>query len=488
MNAHLRASAAAGVAGVLTAYALRARVVALRSALPLVSEEAPTQWVHVAYEGEWHGHGAGSFAFDGEVFAQILANHKRQSNPVKLDFDHETEYAPPGVATPARGWVHELRVETDAEGKAHLWALVEFGPRAVQFNREGGYRFCSGVFEFGATDRVTGEEVGCYLSSLALTDQPFIDGQKPIRLSRRAALSKGNGHMTFSKEALARALEMLDGDDVSMEQLEAAAQMAVAADGGLDEAPADEPEAPLAEEPAPEEEPEAPLADDMPDDEEEDLPLADGVAAGEASEAPLMDEEPAEEPDALTAAVAPLMEAFGGDVAALAAALSENADAVLSALQGGPAEPAADAPLSASEVNVALSAAKRTAAILGAKVDELEAWKAAREDADADADVDLLVAEGKILDDVRADWKAIRLSDRGRFDKLAASLPQVVPTGTHALSQTPPTEQTPAIDESDPFVIETRRRLSVARVPKAKQDEQIKRRLAARHNDTQARA
>lgn len=470
----------------LAAYALDVgrRVVALRSQLPLISTEAPTAWVHVAYEGEWHGHHAGSFSFDGETFAQIVANHERQANPVKLDFEHETEFAPPGQAVPARGWVHELKIETDAEGRAHLWALVEFGARAVEYNREGGYRFCSGVFEFEATDRVTGESIGCYLSSLALTDQPFVDGQRPILLSRRAALNtSGDERMKFSKEALARALEMIEEDDVSMEQLEAAAQMAAASEGGMEpeEAPAEEPEAP-----------EAPMMDEEPEEEEQplsaDAPPA--MPAGEAAELMDGDEEPEEEePDAMTAAVAPLLEAFNGDAAALAAALSENLDAALAALRGGADEPAAEAPLSDAEVGVALTASKRMVSVLSAKVDELEAWKTAREEEDADRDVGVLVSEGRITDDVRDDWKAIRLSSKARFDKLAAALVSVVPVGKHALSTTPPTEQTPVveIDENDPLVLSLRRTLRNAGIVGDHQNDVIRRRLAARTTN-QARA
>src|SRR5690606_15692698 len=167
----------------LAAYMLRAGgpLVCLRSQLPLISEDAPVRWVHVAYEGEWRGHHSGPFRFTRERFEEAIRNFERQRNAVKLDFDHETDYAAPGASVPARGWVHKLEVREDESGVAHLWALTEFGAEAVRKNREGGYRYCSGVFDFNAIDRVSGEPVGLAMLRLALTDDPFIDGQQPIR-------------------------------------------------------------------------------------------------------------------------------------------------------------------------------------------------------------------------------------------------------------------------------------------------------------------
>jgi|GEM_PF-6950778 len=165
-----------------SAYALgeSTRVVCLRRSMPLI-DSAPTTWVHIAVEGVWHGHPQGSFALTRSTFGSIVANFARRlGTPLPLDFDHERETKPLGEKLPARGWVHELEVREDG-----LWGLVEFGQEAVEDHKRGAWRFCSAVIDFQATDRVTGEPAGPLMTSLALTDDPFILGQEPIRLSAR---------------------------------------------------------------------------------------------------------------------------------------------------------------------------------------------------------------------------------------------------------------------------------------------------------------
>lgn len=108
---------------------------------------------------------------------------------------------------------------------------------------------------------------------------------------------------------------------------------------------------------------------------------------------------------------------------------------------------------------------------------------------EADEAVDLLVASGRLLDDAKPRWRKLYLSNREQFDELAAGLPEIVPVGGHAASQTPPTEATPAIDEDDPWVKERRRVLSTTWLrndPKAL-DEAIRRELAIRNKNNGVR-
>lgn len=463
MHAPSLVSLSMGDAAMMHAYVRSGRL-CLRSQFPLIDANAPSKWVHVAYEGQWAGHHSGPFELSRDDFGLAIRNHEAQANPVKLDFDHETEDAPPGSALPARGWVHELKVEDDEDGKAHLFAFVEFGPRAVQHNREGGYRFCSAVFDFGATDRVSGEEIGLRLSSLALTDEPFIDGQQPLHLSTRQRALTGESMPKLQKEALMAALEQFDSDELDMSQVEAAAQLAMVKDG------------------APEED--APALQDEVEDEEDDLPLAD---KDEDDEEVATSDEPAGEvttaDDETQTILAPLMQATGLDEAGLAAAISENLDAVVAALQGALDEPAAEAPLNETETALALNARDVTIRQLTKRNTELEAESTARAEAEADAAVDALLTEGRILDDKRKDWRALCLSNRQSFDRLVADLQQIVPAGAHATGLTPTTQPVPetVIDEDSELVQATRRMLSEANVTdKDEQNATIRKRLSAR--------
>lgn len=292
--------------------------------------------------------------------------------------------------------------------------------------------------------------------------------------------------MKITKEALAKALDLIEGDELSEEELMAAAHMAAAQDGSLAEEPeAEEPaeEAPMA---APEEDPAA-----MADGEEEDEMPASDVPAGDAVEAADAPEDPAAlaedmpgEGDAAAAAVAPLLEATGLDMAGLAAAIQENLDAVASALAGALEAPAAEAPLSSREAELALSARDHTIAALSAKVSDLEAFKATREREDAERDVDTLIEGGLLLGDAREDWVSLRLSNRASFDKMTANLKAVVPLGAHAVGVTPPAQnadESIAIPEGDPEVVALRRQLKAARFPEARINEVLRRRIAARN-------
>lgn len=452
----------------------------LRALYPLISEEAPLVEIHVAMEGSWEGHASGPFELTRAAFAEIVRNFEASPNPIPLDFEHATAFAP---EAPACGWVQRLEIRDDADGTAHLWAVAELGEKAAGYVKAGAYRFSSGVFEFGAVDPETGEDVGCVMSSLALTNVPFLRGQTPIQLSRRASSAAHSTRriplMKISKDALQAALDLLEGDEVSMAELEAAAQMAHAQSGELAEDAAPE-EAPMMDGADDEEEH---AAMDAGDEEDEEHPMSTPAAADAV---PLMDEPEEDGEHAASMALAPLMEATGMDLAALTAALMENQDAVVSALSGALDAPAADAPLSDREATAALSARDTTIAALTAQVTTLSEWKAAREQADADRDVSILVSEGLITDDQRADFLAIRLDSRERFDRLAAGLRQVVPTGLHASGLRPPTEHTPSvqIDEADPYVVACRRQMGSVGIPRETQDEQIRRRLAAKRSQT----
>lgn len=461
MHAATTALDASGAAG--WAYALDGRhpVFCLRSAMPLVGSDAPIQWVHVAYEGEWLGHHSGPFALTREKFASAIVNFERQINPVKLDFDHESEFAEPGVPIPARGWVHRLEIRSGADGSAHFWALVEFGPEAVARNKAGGYRYCSAVFDFHAIDRKTGEPIGLVLRSLALTDDPFIDGQEPIWLSSRAAsAAEGTLTMSVAKSEFMRLVRQLEGDEITAEQASKLAAAAQAMNEALG-TPAS-PAAPAAE-PAPAA---APMAADKPD---EDKPkeLEDEKKEPEKELAAEPGESPA---DATLEALQALAEQHGMTL--------EEFIAALPGMLGAPDTSAA--PLTAMQRE--LGARDHAIKALTKRATEAESALALYRKREATEAVEVLVNSGRLLDAARADFEDLYLSNRPAFDRMSAALPAVVPVGSHALASTPPTAESPAINEDDPEVRELRRWLSAASVPREKQDARIQKELAARRN------
>jgi len=166
-------------------------------ALPEVGH---TTWNQIAKYGEWRGHQAGPFRFDAVTFAQILANFRATENKrVPVDYEHLSEVLPENAAqegVPAVAWI----VALEARG-TELWGAFEWvDAQAVGYVRAKKYLYLSPSVVFGATDRVTGDEIGARLTSAALTNHPFLDGMAPLVASdpsptTRLGLAPGDVHI-----------------------------------------------------------------------------------------------------------------------------------------------------------------------------------------------------------------------------------------------------------------------------------------------------
>lgn len=420
----------------LEAYALKTGtnpLLALRAIVGLTGDNAASRtcWIDLAYLGTWKGHADGEFTLDREAFESCIAAFKAQATPISLDYEHASLMAD-GQPKPAAGYVQDLQVRGD-----HLYALVELTERAAALVKAGEYRFCSGVFAFNAADPKSGDPHPCVLDSIALTNRPFIDGQKPIALTRSTIpMSK------ISREAIESGLDQLDGKEFTPEQLaaliEALAKMAEAQEGEKAEEPAAAPAAAAA--------PETPAALAVP-------PPSPAAAPPGASLA----EPPPPPGDATESGAsmffASLMEATGLDEAGLLAALDANKDAIVSMLSSGSSDISAAA---RSPLVTALSAqlAEAKAKLKGYE-DKEAAAEAATLDAQADADVDAVIAAGKILPAQKATWRSLARADRPRFVELTKDLPAVVKLGREASAIPAPLEKTlDVLDEKDPRIVE----------------------------------
>lgn len=173
-------------------------------------DEAACVWNVVAYEGEWKGHPAGPFAFTRATFEQIVTNfraeapYKRRAglpapdqasaeevasgvyDVVQWDFHHAAEMPAAEVAmdgAPAQGWVLELKLG-EHEGKSALLSLTRWLPRAKQYIRNGEYKYCSVSVWLDAIDPQSGKNLGAVLTSIAITNRPFLQDLPPLRASR----------------------------------------------------------------------------------------------------------------------------------------------------------------------------------------------------------------------------------------------------------------------------------------------------------------
>jgi hypothetical protein len=189
-------SAAAGATAVERQ--VRAPGVRLDASAAAASDTAAAVWLEVAYEGSFKGHWMGEFEFTRATFEQIVANLR--SHPafragadaaastdieagaydvVQWDMHHASE-APatsgeiPVVGAPAQGWVLDARIGQRADGKATLEALTRWLEPARTYVREKRYRWASVSVVFNAKHPETGTPIGAVLTSIAVTNQPFL--------------------------------------------------------------------------------------------------------------------------------------------------------------------------------------------------------------------------------------------------------------------------------------------------------------------------
>ncbi len=148
-------------------------------------------WIQLAKPGVFRGHSAGPFELNDKVFQEIVRNfYSTQNQAIPIDFEHAseadaTEGTIPTMGAPAQGWIRELKIED-----GNLWGLVEWGDRAREYIRSGAYKFFSPAIRFGAKDRVSGQNIGARMTSGALTNNPFLDGMRPLA-ARDAADAAG---------------------------------------------------------------------------------------------------------------------------------------------------------------------------------------------------------------------------------------------------------------------------------------------------------
>lgn len=99
------------------------------------------------------------------------------SGVVALNFDHP----PHGAPRPGHGWFLDVERRGD-----QLWGLCWFDAEAHAGMLAGTWKWTSIEWSSETLDN-RGQEIGPYLSGVALTNDPFITGMTPIQLSRPAA-------------------------------------------------------------------------------------------------------------------------------------------------------------------------------------------------------------------------------------------------------------------------------------------------------------
>jgi hypothetical protein len=183
---------------------LQIKLSAATAAVAEGSEEQDRVWVQIAAEGEYKGYAGGSqtFTFNEAVFGKIVANFRAHpsfsagpdgfgnQNVVAWDFHHAsempaTEGTIPVAGAPAQGWVQDLAVRKSETGAVELWALTHWLEPAKTYIKEGRYQWASVSVIFNAVDARTAAALGPVLTSVALTNNPFIEGMNKLAADMR---------------------------------------------------------------------------------------------------------------------------------------------------------------------------------------------------------------------------------------------------------------------------------------------------------------
>ncbi len=174
----------------------------------------------------------GTFVFDGEAAASVMADYAAQGNELMVDYDHASLAGislDPAQSGKAAGWYGiELR-------NGELWAVnVRWTPPAAEALKRKEWRYMSPAFTTGEGGRITS------LLNVALTNIPATRKLEPLMAASITAL--GENGMTveeFLKVVKALGIDLTSSLDDAMAKIKGekpgnAAEDA--ADGGADDA------------------------------------------------------------------------------------------------------------------------------------------------------------------------------------------------------------------------------------------------------------
>lgn len=171
----------------------RRRSPAIRLATP-TKGDGP-QWEQIGKAGTWQGYPSGPLQLTEAIFDQLIRNFRAHpsyeagedgigiARVIPWDFDHASQKGNPAVeGAPAQAWVLELE-KRQVGGELALFALTEWLEPAKSYVREGKYAWASMVLWGDQVDPVSGDPIGWLLTSVALTNDPFIQGMQPLAAS-----------------------------------------------------------------------------------------------------------------------------------------------------------------------------------------------------------------------------------------------------------------------------------------------------------------
>ncbi len=170
----------------------------------VAADDLGPKWVQVTREGNFPGYMGGlkPFAFTRPDLEAMVANLQAHqsfaagddgvgtNNVIPWDFNHASEANPtagnlPAEGAPSQGWTLDMKIRNGADGKAELWALTNFLEPARGYVKAERYQWASVAVTFNAIQPETGQNVGALVTSIALTNTPFVEGMQRLVASKQ---------------------------------------------------------------------------------------------------------------------------------------------------------------------------------------------------------------------------------------------------------------------------------------------------------------
>jgi Mu-like prophage I protein len=146
--------------------------------------------IPLALTGRWV-RGTREFAITRQDLESILKNFRgRQNGEINVDYDHASEM--PEVAAggpiPSAGRIvnmdaPEALQESSSDARFILYGWYEPTDRARRLIANREYRYISPAIDWSARSKKNGKPLGATLSTVALTNRPFLEEMPPIHLS-----------------------------------------------------------------------------------------------------------------------------------------------------------------------------------------------------------------------------------------------------------------------------------------------------------------
>lgn len=184
-------------------------------------------WVHCANEGRYEGHHQGPFDLTRKVFESFVKNFRAHPQfkqgsieldggrgtytggiaPVlQYDYEHASECPPwegniPASGAPACAWALDCEIRNRPDNRAGFYVFTELLDPLRQQIANRTQRWVSIAFALESVHWITREEMGPMLTSIAITNHPFMRDLEPLAAANRRTSQPARGAVRSTSDS-----------------------------------------------------------------------------------------------------------------------------------------------------------------------------------------------------------------------------------------------------------------------------------------------